>query len=176
MDRRVVITGLGLLTPLGIGVKDTWEALCAGKSGIGPIEKFDTTDYVTKIAGEVKDFDPVDFMSRKDAKRTQPFIAYAIAATRMAMEDSGLKIDDSNRDRVGVLTGCGLGGLNILEQTCKVLFSKGPKRVSPFFIPMIGFIFSNDPKKACALPTRPPLARYSRVSKAARKSTRGILR
>ena len=86
MERRVVITGMGLVTPLGIGVEDSWAALCAGKSGIGPITKFDTTEYATKIAGEVKGFDAADFMSRKDAKRTQPFIAYAIAATRMAIE------------------------------------------------------------------------------------------
>lgn len=137
MERRVVITGLGLVTPLGIGVEDSWAALCAGKSGIGPITKFDTTDYITKIAGEVKGFNAADFMSCKDAKRTQPFIAYAIAAARMALDDSGLVIDDANGNRVGVLTGCGLGGLNILETTCKVLFDRGPKRVSPFFIPLM---------------------------------------
>jgi len=124
---------------LGIGVEESWSGLCAGKSGIGPITRFDATNFQTKIAGEVKDFHPEDFISRKDAKRTQPFIAYAIAASRMAMEDSGLVIDDANRNRVGVLTGCGLGGLSILEETCEVLRTKGPKRVTPFFIPtMIG--------------------------------------
>ena len=139
MKRRVVITGIGLLSPLGIGVEESWSGLCAGKSGIGPITRFDATNFQTKIAGEVKDFHPEDFISRKDAKRTQPFIAYAIAASRMAMEDSGLVIDDANRNRVGVLTGCGLGGLSILEETCEVLRTKGPKRVTPFFIPtMIG--------------------------------------
>jgi len=139
LKRRVVITGIGLLTPLGVGVDESWSALCAGKSGIGPITRFDTTDFQTKIAGEVKHFNPEDFISRKDAKRTQPFIAYALAASRMAMEDSGLNIDEANRDRVGVLTGCGLGGLSLLEDTCEVLRTKGPKRVTPFFIPtMIG--------------------------------------
>jgi len=139
LKRRVVITGIGLLTPLGVGVDESWSALCAGISGIGPITRFDTTDFQTKIAGEVKHFNPEDFLSRKDAKRTQPFIAYALAASRMAMEDSGLIIDEANRDRVGVLTGCGLGGLSLLEDTCEVLRTKGPNRVTPFFIPtMIG--------------------------------------
>lgn len=139
MKRRVVITGIGLLSPLGVGVEESWSGLCAGKSGIGPITRFDTSNFQTKIAGEVKNFNPEDFLSRKDAKRTQPFIAYAIAASRMAMEDSGLVIDDTNRNRVGVLTGCGLGGLSLLEETVDVLRIKGPKRVTPFFIPtMIG--------------------------------------
>lgn len=139
MKRRVVITGMGLLSPLGVGVDESWSGLCAGKSGIGPITRFDTTNFQTKIAGEVKNFHPEDFISRKDAKRTQPFIAYALAASRMAMEDSGLVVDDANRNRVGVLTGCGLGGLSLLEETCEVLRTKGPKRVTPFFIPtMIG--------------------------------------
>jgi len=139
LKRRVVITGIGLLSPLGVGVEESWSGLCAGKSGIGPITRFDTSNFQTKIAGEVKNFNPEDFLSRKDAKRTQPFIAYAIAASRMAMEDSGLVIDDTNRNRVGVLTGCGLGGLSLLEETVDVLRIKGPKRVTPFFIPtMIG--------------------------------------
>lgn len=137
MNRRVVITGLGLITPVGIGTHETWSALCAGKSGIAEITRFDTSDFQTKIAGEVKDFHPEDFLPRKEAKRTQPFIAYAVATTRMALEDSGLVIDSSNADRVGVLTGCGLGGLSMLEDTCKVLDKRGPKRVSPFFIPMM---------------------------------------
>jgi len=124
-----------LLSPLGVGVDESWSGLCAGKSGIGPITRFDTSNFQTKIAGEVKGFNPEDFLSRKDAKRTQPFIAYAIAASRMAMEDSGLVIDDANRDRVGVLAGCGLGGLSLLEETVDVLRTKGPKRVTPFFIP-----------------------------------------
>ncbi len=137
MDRRVVITGLGLVTPIGIGVDETWSALCAGKSGIGEITKFDTTDFDTKIAGEVKDFNPEDYLPKKEAKRIESFIAYGVAATRMAIEDSGLKIDSSNENRVGVLTGCGLGGLASLEKNCEVLAAKGPKRVSPFYIPMI---------------------------------------
>ena len=137
MERRVVITGMGLVTPLGIGVAETWAALCAGKSGIAEITRFDTKDHETKIAGEVKGFDPEDFLPKKDAKRTQPFIAYALAAARMAMEDSKLVIDDANSNRVGVITGCGLGGLSWLEQNYAILFDKGPKRVSPFFIPLL---------------------------------------
>ena len=137
MERRVVVTGLGLITPLGIGVKETWSALCAGRSGIAAITRFDASDFDTKIAGEVKDFRAEDFLPKKEAKRTESFIAYAVAASRMALEDSGMAIDSSNAERVGVLTGCGLGGLLILEQTSRILDNKGPKRVSPFFIPML---------------------------------------
>ena len=136
-NRRVVISGIGLITPLGIGVDETWRALCAGKSGIGEITRFDTSDFQTKIAGEVKDFHPEDFLTQKDARRTTTFIAYAVAATRMALQDSGLVIDQSNADRVGVFTGCGLGGLASLEETNRILETKGPNRVSPFFIPMM---------------------------------------
>jgi len=137
LERRVVITGVGLVTPLGIGVDETWTALCAGKSGIGEITRFDASTYATKIAAEVKNFHPEDFLQKKDAKRMQPFLAYAIAATRMAVEDSGLVIDDSNENRVGIITGCGLGGLNLIEETSVIVRKKGPKRISPFFIPMI---------------------------------------
>ncbi|MBW2175909.1 MAG: beta-ketoacyl-ACP synthase II [Deltaproteobacteria bacterium] len=137
MNRRVVITGMGLVTPLGIGVDETWGALCAGTSGIGEITRFDATEFQTRIAGEVKGFDPADFLPKKEARRTSQFIAYAIAATRMAIEDSGLTIDASNGDRVGVVTGCGLGGLHILEEVTRVVDNKGPKRVTPFFIPMM---------------------------------------
>ncbi len=137
MKRRVVVTGVGLVTPLGIGVDETWTALCAGNSGIGEITRFDASAYATNIAAEVKNFRPEDFMQKKDAKRVEPFLAYAIAATRMAVEDSGLVIDDSNGNRVGIITGCGLGGLNLIEETSVLIRKKGPKRVSPFFIPMI---------------------------------------
>ena len=137
MSKRVVITGLGLVTPLGIGVDETWTDLCKGQSGISEITRFDASGFDTKIAGEVKNFHSKDFLSKKEAKRTQLFIAYAVAASRMALEDSGLTIDKTNENRVGVLTGCGLGGLHLLEQTTVVLQKKGPKRVTPFFIPMM---------------------------------------
>ncbi|UCF95052.1 MAG: beta-ketoacyl-ACP synthase II [Desulfobacterales bacterium] len=137
LNRRVVVTGMGLVTPLGIGVPETWKRLCAGKSGITEITRFDTAEHQTKIAGEVKDFHPEDFVPKKEAKRLQPFISYAMAATRMAMEDSGLVIDHSNCGSIGVITGCGLGGLGFMEETILSLSERGPKRVSPFFIPMM---------------------------------------
>jgi 3-oxoacyl-[acyl-carrier-protein] synthase II len=132
-----VITGVGLITPLGIGTQETWESLCAGKSGVGEITRFDVSNYQTRIAAEVKDFHAEDFLPQKEAKRTERFIAYAVAAARLAIEDSGLVINGSNSDRIGVITGCGLGGLSILEDTCLKLNSQGPRRVSPFFIPMM---------------------------------------
>lgn len=135
--QRVVITGLGLITPLGIGVNETWNALCEGKSGIGEITRFDTSKYQTKIAGEVKNFNATDFMPKKDANRSTPFIKYAIAAARIAVEDAGIVINDANSHRVGVFTGCGLGGLAFLEETNHIIETKGPQRVSPFFIPMM---------------------------------------
>ncbi len=137
MQRRVVITGMGLVTPLGIGVEDSWSALCAGKSGIGEITRFDASNFVTRIAGEVKGFNAEDFIPKKEAKRNELFISYAMAATRMAIEDSGLVIDSTNANRIGVVTGCGLGGLGIMEDTILNVATKGPRRVSPFFIPMM---------------------------------------
>ncbi len=137
MNRRVVITGVGLVTPLGIGVQETWQALCNGKSGVGEITRFDASKFQTRIAAEVKDFKAEEFLPKKEAKRTERFIAYAIAASRMALEDSDLVIDSTNSARVGVITGCGLGGLEILESTCDTLDKRGPRRVSPFFIPMM---------------------------------------
>ena len=137
MNRRVVITGMGLVTPVGIGVEESWENLCAGKSGIGEITRFDTSLYQTKIAGEVKDFRKEDFLPAKEVRRTELFIVYAIAAARMALEDAGLKIDSTNENRVGVITGCGLGGLDIMEKHIYKVVADGPKRVSPFFIPMM---------------------------------------
>jgi len=137
LKRRVVITGLGLVTPIGIGVEQAWTALCAGRSGVGEITRFDPSGFQTKIAAEVRDFNPLDFLPKKDAKRLQLFITYAIAATRMALEDSGLAITAANAARVGVITGCGLGGLQSMEDTIHVIEHQGPKRVSPFFIPMM---------------------------------------
>ena len=137
MDRRVVITGMGLVTPLAIGVEETWARLCAGESGISEVTKFDVAEFKTKIAGEVKGFNPDDFLPKKEAKRTEEFIAYAVAGARMAIEQSGFVINDLNAPRVGVIVGCGLGGLSMLEQVARVVEKKGPNRVSPFFIPMI---------------------------------------
>jgi 3-oxoacyl-[acyl-carrier-protein] synthase II len=137
LNRRVVITGLGLVTPLGIGVDETWSALCEGRSGIGEITRFDTTEFTTKIAGEVKGFNAEDYLPKKDAKRTETFIAYAVAGARMALENARLIIDEAMSPRVGVITGCGLGGLHMLETTAYAVRDKGPKRCSPFFIPRL---------------------------------------
>jgi 3-oxoacyl-[acyl-carrier-protein] synthase II len=137
LNRRVVITGMGLITPLGIGIENSWEALCAGKSGIAEITRFDASPHQTRIAAEVKDFNAEDFIPKKEARRNELFISYAMAATRMALEHAGLEINDSNANRIGVVTGCGLGGLGIMEDTILNVATKGPKRVSPFFIPMM---------------------------------------
>ena len=128
---------MGLITPLGIGIEKTWAALCAGKSGITKITRFDASAYHTQIAAEVKDFNAQDFMPKKEAKRNELFISYAMAATRMALEDAGLEINSKNANRIGVVTGCGLGGLGIMEETILNVATKGPRRVSPFFIPMM---------------------------------------
>jgi 3-oxoacyl-[acyl-carrier-protein] synthase II len=118
-----------------VGTAANWEALLAGRSGIGPITRFDATDYPCRIAGEVKDFDPLDFLDKKEIKKSDTFIHYALAASRFAIEDAGLAIDAANADRVGVVIGSGIGGLPLIEATHKVLLEKGPSRVSPFFIP-----------------------------------------
>jgi len=118
-----------------VGTAENWNALLAGKSGIGPITRFDTTEYPCRIAGEVKGFDPLDYVDKKEVKKSDTFIHYALAASRFALEDSGLKIDEGNEDRVGVVIGSGIGGLPLIEATHKVLLEKGPSRVSPFFIP-----------------------------------------
>ena len=137
MKRRVVITGMGIVSPLGIGLDDNWQAICQGKSGIGPITKFDTTEYPAKIAGEVKNFDPELYIDKKDQKKMDVFIQYALAAGSMAIKQSGLKIDESNADRVGVLVGSGLGGLQTIEKYHTMLLQSGPKKISPFFVPML---------------------------------------
>ena len=137
MTRRVVVTGVGMVSPLGTGVQNNWEAACAGRSGIGPITKFDAADFPSQIAGEVKDFNPEDFMDKQQIRRFDVFIHYAVASARMAMEDSGLKIDGANAHKVGCITGSGLGGLTMLEHYHSVLLEKGPRKISPFFIPGI---------------------------------------
>lgn len=135
MRRRVVVTGLGMVTPLGTGVQKNWDAVCAGKSGIRRIEKFDASEFPCQIAGEVPDFRSQDFMDKQQVRRFDIFVHYAVASARMAMEDSGLAIQSKNAHRVGCLTGSGLGGLAMLEHYHQVLLEKGPKRISPFFIP-----------------------------------------
>ncbi|MEA2601900.1 MAG: 3-oxoacyl-[acyl-carrier-protein] synthase [Acidobacteriota bacterium] len=133
--RRVAVTGVGLVSPLGVGTAENWDALLAGRSGIGPITRFDTAEYPSRIAGEVKGFDPLDYLDKKEVKKSDTFIHYALAATRFALGDSGLTIDEGNADRVGVIIGSGIGGLPLIEQMHQTLLERGPSRVSPFFIP-----------------------------------------
>ncbi|MBA7701645.1 3-oxoacyl-[acyl-carrier-protein] synthase 2 [subsurface metagenome] len=135
MKRRVVVTGMGATTPLGIGVEKSWQALCAGKSGIGPVTKFDTTDFRTKIAGEVKDFSPQDFVDRKVARKKCRFIHFALASARMAVEDSKVIINSSNADRVGVSVGTSVGGVEIFEESQQLLLKGARHQISPFLIP-----------------------------------------
>jgi 3-oxoacyl-[acyl-carrier-protein] synthase II len=133
--RRVAVTGVGLVSPLGVGTAANWDALLAGRSGIGPITRFDTAEYPSRIAGEVKGFDPLDYLDKKEVKKSDTFIHYALAASRFALDDSGLVIDEGNADRVGVVIGSGIGGLPLIEQMHQTLLERGPSRVSPFFIP-----------------------------------------
>ena len=134
-SRRVAVTGVGLVSPLGIGTKENWEALLAGKSGIGPITRFDASQYPVRIAGEVKGFDPSLYVSRKDIKKMDLFIHYGMGATHYAMEDSGFQITPENAARVAVVIGSGIGGLPLIESQHKRVWEGGPDRFSPFFIP-----------------------------------------
>ncbi len=134
--RRVVVTGLGCVTPLGTGVEKTWAALCAGTSGISRITRFDVTNFPVQIAGEVKDFDPAQFIEKKEIKKMDTFIHYAVGASQLAVDDAGLKVTPDMAERVGVYVGSGIGGLGSIEHYDKVIQEKGPTKVSPFFIPM----------------------------------------
>lgn len=137
VDRRVVVTGMGLVTPLGTGVEKNWEALIAGRSGIGLITRFDASDFSSRIAGEVRDFDPLEWIEKKDIKKMDLFIQYAVSAADQAMRQSALKIDESNADRVGVLVGVGIGGLCTIEENHLSFMESRLKRVTPFFIPKL---------------------------------------
>ncbi len=125
-----------MISPLGLDVESTWKALCAGESGIATITRFDATDYPCRIAGEVKGFKPTDFIEAKEVKKMDTFIHYAVAAARMAVADAGFEVKPENAERVGVYVGSGIGGLQAIEHWHTVLMEKGPKRVTPFFIPM----------------------------------------
>ncbi len=143
MRRRVVVTGIGLVTPAGLDAPGTWEALLEGKSGIAPITRFDAAEYPCRIAGEVRGFDSDRYLDRKEARKMDTFIHYAIAASLEALGDSGLIVDAAISDRVGVYIGSGIGGLPLLERTHRELLERGPRRISPFFIPgMIGNLAS----------------------------------
>ncbi|MFA4132489.1 MULTISPECIES: beta-ketoacyl-ACP synthase II [unclassified Brevibacillus] len=137
MKRRVVITGVGVVSPVGNDAQTFWNSLLEGKSGIDRVAAFDASDYPTQIAGEVKNFDPEQYMDKKDIRRTDRFVQFGLAAAKMAVEDAKLEITPENAERVGVYIGSGIGGLTTWEEQHSVLLEKGPRRVSPFFIPML---------------------------------------
>ncbi len=137
MQQRVVITGLGVVTPVGTGKKTFWENLCAGKSGVSKVTHFDVSDYPTQIGAVVKDFDPLNYLDKKEARRMDRFGQFAVAAARLAVDDSGLDTSAIDWERAGVSVGSGIGGIQTLEDQIKVLNEKGPRRVSPFFVPML---------------------------------------
>ncbi|REJ34646.1 MAG: beta-ketoacyl-[acyl-carrier-protein] synthase II [Bacillota bacterium] len=137
MKSRVVVTGVGVVSPFGAGADKLWEALIAGRSGVGPITRFDASEFATRFAAEVKDFDAVQFMDAKDARRLDRFAQFAWAAARMALEDAGLDVTKVDGERMGVLIGSGIGGIEVLENQIRVLAERGPSRVSPFLVPMM---------------------------------------
>ncbi len=137
MTNRVVITGLGVISPVGIGKDVFWQNLIEGKSGIGPVTRFDVQDMPTKIAGEVNDFEPGMYMDKKEARRMDRFSQFALAAAKMAVSDAELNLESEERQRIGVVLGCGIGGVITFEEQKEVLMKRGPGRVSPFFVPML---------------------------------------
>ncbi|MCK4759887.1 MAG: beta-ketoacyl-ACP synthase II [Candidatus Aminicenantes bacterium] len=134
VERRVVITGIGLVSPLGIGTKKNWDALLKGKSGVSRISRFDVSDYTSKIAGQVPDFNPLDFLDKKESRKMDLFIQFAYAAAEIAVKDSGIDPASLRGERTGVYVGSGIGGIGIIEDTHKILLEKGPGRVTPFFL------------------------------------------
>ncbi|RKY90010.1 beta-ketoacyl-[acyl-carrier-protein] synthase II [candidate division KSB1 bacterium] len=135
--KKVVITGLGVITPIGNNLEEYWESLKKGKSGVTKISKFDTSDFPSQIAGEVKGFKPEDFIEKRDLRRMDPYTQYAVAASRMAIEDSGIDLSKEDTTRIGVIIGSGIGGMVTLEEQHKILLTKGPRRLSPLFVPMM---------------------------------------
>lgn len=137
MRQRVVVTGMGAVTPIGMGVDAFWAGLMAGRSGVGPISRFDAAQMDSRIAAEVRDFNPTDWVDRKDARRMDRFVQFAVAAGQMALADSGLRLADEDLDEVGIYLGSGIGGMETFDDQFRALIEKGPGRVSPFFIPMM---------------------------------------
>ena len=135
MNRRVVVTGVGLVSPVGMGTQANWDALCAGTSGIAPITRFDASAFSTRFAGEVKNFDPLQFIEKKELKKMDIFIQFAVAASQFAMDDAGLKTSPETEDRVGVYISSGIGGFTTIEREHKAYLDGGPRKISPFFIP-----------------------------------------
>lgn len=137
MKKRVVVTGMGVVTPVGNSVDEMWQALLSGKSGIGKVTLFDVSNYPTKIAGEIKGFNPEEVLEKKEIKRTPRFIQYALKATKEAINQSGLPLEKINKEMVAVVIGSGIGGLNVIEEQQTVLLQKGVNKISPFLIPML---------------------------------------
>lgn len=137
MDRRVVITGMGAVTPFGNGADKLWDAVKSGKSGISFIERLDVSDLPVKVAGEIKGFDPNEFIEKKEVRRMDRFCQYALAAAQMAIDNSGLELEAANKKRVGIIVGSGVGGIETIENQYQVLYEKGARRISPFFVPMM---------------------------------------
>lgn len=137
LKKRVVVTGMGAVTPIGIGSDEFWKALLAGKSGITKISRFDASAYTTQIAGEVRDFEPGQYMDKKEAKRMDRFTQFAVASAKMAIDNAALDLEKEDRSRIGTIIGTGIGGMDTLHEQYRVLFEKGPGRISPFFVPMM---------------------------------------
>ena len=137
MKKRVVVTGIGVISPVGIGIEAFWQSLINGKSGLGPVTQFDASQLATRIAGEVKDFDPLQYLDKKEARRMDRYTQFALSAAKMAVEDAALDLDKLDRLRVGVVLGTGIGGTKTFEDQHQVLLERGPNRVSPFFVPMM---------------------------------------
>lgn len=137
MFHRVVVSGLGIISPIGIGKDAFWENVVRGKSGVRPITRFNTEGFKTRIAAEVLDFDPEAFIDKKEVRRMDRFVQFAVAAARLALDDAGINLQDIDPDRVGVVLGCGIGGMETFEDQARVLITRGPGRVSPFFVPMM---------------------------------------
>ncbi|MGI9311399.1 MAG: beta-ketoacyl synthase N-terminal-like domain-containing protein, partial [bacterium] len=134
--RRVVVTGMGAISPLGVGLDANWQAMLAGRNGIGAITAFDPAEMQSRIAGEAADFDPQAYLPAKDARKMDRFMQFGIAAGIDALRDSGLEVTDDNAPRIGVYIGSGIGGVNTIENTTRLYLEKGPRRISPFYIPM----------------------------------------
>ena len=137
MAKRIVITGVGVVSPIGMGRDAFWQSLLAGRNGIGRISLFDPSDYSAQIAGEVKDFDPTEFIDKKEARRMDRYAQFALAAAKMAIEDAGLDMEKEDHDRMGAFVGSGIGGIMTMHGQYEKLFAKGPHFISPFYIPMM---------------------------------------
>lgn len=137
MKKRVVVTGMGVISPVGIGIDAFWDSLINGRSGLGPVTRFDASNLPTRVAGEVKDFDPLQYLDKKEVRRMDRFTQFALCATQMAVADAGLILDELDRERLGVVLGTGIGGTQTFEEQHQVLLDRGPSRVSPFFVPMM---------------------------------------